>query len=240
MTGKQSGALPRQERGASLKEELMRRTERVRVYFPPAELATVRARAAEAGLPMSALLRDAALRPPRRLPVRRRIVGLEEMDAAGSDLGHAIRCEDGRTSAEAPSLAERLHAAIMALTVETVLEPPVAPASGRIGNGGVRKPMSPEERMRPVETMLSPAEDEGMRRLAAVYGLALSEYVRKRALGLPMQAARPPLEGLPSVRKCAALLGHAGRTGAVPEGERLGEEALEKCKVLRRQRGTAA
>ncbi|MCR5258203.1 MAG: hypothetical protein K6E40_08610 [Desulfovibrio sp.] len=214
----------------------MGRTIRLRVYFPPAEIATVRARAEAAGVPMSALLREAALRPPRRIPRRRRIVGLAEMDAAGSDLGHAIRCEDGRTPAEAPSLAERLHAAIMALTVETVLEP--APASGRIGNGGIRKPVPPEDRVRPVELMVSPAENGAMRRLAAVYGLALSEFIRRRVLGRPMQAAKPPLEGLPSVRKCAALLGHAASTGAAPRAERLGEEAWQKC--LQLEEGTAA
>ncbi len=217
----------------------MRMTCRLRVYFPPAELEAVRARAVAVGMPMSALLRDAALKSPRRLPIRRRIAGLEAMDAAGSDLGHAMRGEAGRTPAEAPTLARRLHAAIMALTVETLPVAPPALASRRIGNGGVRKPVPPENRVRPVEMMVSPAEDNGMRRLAALYGLALSEYIRRRVLGHPLQPARPSLEGLPAVRRCAAQLGHAARTGAAPEGERLGEEALKKCKWLRQQGRTA-
>ncbi len=208
------------------------RTVRLRVYFPPTELATVRARAEGAGTSMSALLREVALRPPRRLPARRRIVGLAEMDKAGSALGHAVRGEDGRTQSEAPELAERLHATIMALTVETVLEPPPAP-SGRVGNGGVRTPVPPEARVRPVEVMISSAEDERMRRLAAVYGRSLSEYVRKRVLGHPMQSAWPPLEGMPAVRRCAALLGHVARTGIAGAGaERLFQEARRKLLQL--------
>ena len=209
------------------------RTVRLRVYFPPTELATVRARADAAGTSMSALLRDVALRPPRRLPVRRRIVGLAEMDTAGSDLGHAVRGEEGRTPSEAPKLARQLHSCIMALTVEMVLDPPSALTSRRIGNGGLRKPLPPEAHARPVEVMLSPAEDDAMRRLATVYGKALSEYIRRRVLGRPMQPARPPLEGLPAVRRCAALLGHVARTGIAGAGaERLFQEARRKLLQL--------
>ena len=75
--------------------------------------------------------------------------------------------------------------------------------------------------------------NDAMRRLATVYGKALSEYIRRRVLGRPMQPARPPLEGLPAVRRCAALLGHVARTGIAGAGaERLFQEARRKLLQL--------
>jgi len=215
------------------------KTQKVRIYLRREERSAVEARAAASGLTLSALLRETALRPPRWVPTRCRIVGLGAMDEAGSTLGHALRNEDGRTPAEAPVLAQQLHACIMALTVEAVTAVPSLPA-GRIGNGGTRRPLPPEERVRPLEIRLSVTEDDAMRRLAAVYGMALSEYVRRRVLGQPMQMAKPALEGLGLVRKCTSLLGHAAAMGMAPGADQLCKEALEKCSWLRRQGRTAA
>ncbi len=211
----------------------------LKIYLRREERLAVEARAAAAGLTLSALLRETALRPPRWMPKRRRIVGLAEMDAVGSLLGHALRGEVGRTPAEAPQLARQLHACIMALTVETVTAVPALP-SGRLGNGGIRKPLPPEECVWPLEIRVSPEEDDAMRRLAAMHGMSLSEYVRRRVLGQPMQPKRQSLEGLGLVRKCTSLLGHAALMGMAPGADRLCEEALEKCAWLRRQEMVAA
>ena len=48
------------------------------------------------------------------------------------------------------------------------------------------------------------------------------------------------LEGLPAVRRCAALLGHVARTGVAPAANRFYEDALQKCKQLRWQGGATA
>ncbi len=204
------------------------RSQEIKAYLPPDELEALRMRAAEQGMAMSALLREAALKPPRNIPARRRIAGIEAMDAAGAMLGHALRSEGGYAPADALQLARSLHAAIMSLTVETAAELP-QPA-GRLG-GGQRTQMPPELHAKLIRFRAAPAEEERIRQFAAVFGLPVSEYVRKRIAGSPLRPAPPPLEGLPAARRCAALLRQAAATDDLAdaaEAKRLYRNALRK------------
>ncbi|MCR5258824.1 MAG: hypothetical protein K6E40_11785 [Desulfovibrio sp.] len=201
----------------------------VKIYMPAQELETVRARADACGASLSEYLREEALRPPRRLARRFRVAGLPVMDEVGSALGHAVRGEDGRTPAEAPSLAFRLHAAIMALRVEEA-DGVLPPAAGRGGNAGNQRKQT--EHMKLLAFRASPEEEGVMRRLATAFGLSLSDYVRRRALGRPLQPERQQIEGMPAVRRCINLLGHAAWTGAAPMATRLYRDARHKLLEL--------
>ena len=201
----------------------------VKIYMPVPELKAVRAKAEACGASLSEYLREEALRSPRRLSRRMRVAGLPVMDEAGSALGHALRGEDGRTPAEAPALAWRLHSAIMSLRVEETVDC-LPPAAGRGGNAGNQRKQT--EHMRLLAFRASPEEEGVMRRLATAFGLSLSDYVRRRALGRPLQPRRWPVEGLPAVRRCVALLGHVAWTGAVPMAERLYKAARRRVLEL--------
>ncbi len=214
------------------------RTRMMTLYLLPEEREAVRARAAECGETVSAYLRAEALRPPRRLPVRKRVAGLKRMDEAGSALGHAIRGEEGRTPAEAWPLAMRLHAAIMALHVETAAGLPPA-WSGRRGNAGNQRRVSQDRRMEPVQFLATLEEEDAVKRLAACFGMPVSAYVRRRALGKPLRPEGRPAEGMPAVWKCISLLGHAAWTGAAPMAARLYREARRKYLQLEEEADAA-
>lgn len=153
------------------------------------------------------------------------------MNEAGATLGHALRGEEGRTPADAWSLAQALHGHIMALKVETTTEPPAA-RKGKLGNAGNQRSLPPEQHMQPVQFLASPEEEDVMKRLAGAYGLSVSAYIRNRALGRPMQPARQPVEGMSAVRKCLALLGYVAWTGVAPAAEGLYRDAQRKCLTL--------
>jgi hypothetical protein len=106
------------------------------------------------------------------------------------------------------------------------------PAAGRGGNAGNQRRKPETERMLLLAFRAAPEEDEAMRRLAAEFGLALSDYIRRRALGRPLQPERQQVEGMPAVRKSIALLGHAAWTGAVPMAAKLYRDARHKLLEL--------
>ncbi len=206
-----------------------RRTEHVNVYFEITELDAVRERAASADMTLSEALRTAGLHPVR-LPERARITGVAAMDSAGSDLGHAIRGEDGLGPVDVPACARRLRDAILVLRVERTREP--LPAGAYVWEGG--KQERREARRRAASFWCTPSELRTMREVADAYRMPLSVYVRRRAAGTPLQPREQPIEGLRSVRRCIGLLMHAAMSTPAWDAAimRMREAALEHMFAL--------
>ena len=181
------------------------RTAFVRICADEAEAAAIRARAEGYGSTVSELLRRVALMPVR-MPERYRIAGIEEMDAAGSDMGRAIRGEAGRRRAEIPMHARRLRDRIMALRLERTCEPLPQGLFSWQGNKGSRDGPKKEFGF---TFRCTPNEEERMLAFAGACRMPLSAFVRMRALGKPPQPAEQPVEGMAAARRCLGLLRHA-------------------------------
>jgi len=181
----------------------------IQTFLPPEVLAEARQRAAESAMTLSAYLREVGLQTPAvAVPVRWCIAGIEAMEAAGAELAHAIRSQDGRSRADIPACMRGLHAQIMALTIEEADgDLPPIPATFW------RREAPPEDatppHMRLAAFRCTPDEEEGMRQNAGIFGLPLSTYLRRRLQRRPLRPMTWPLEGMPAVRRAVGLLRHA-------------------------------
>ena len=186
------------------------KTRTVEVLLPPETLEEARRKATTAGRTLSSFLRRLALHAPAERPKRMRIVGVEEMEVAGAELGRAVRGEHGRSRQDIPVCMMRLHAKMQALRLEETDAPSAVPATfWRRESADAEEDCVPKERLRRVVFRCTDCELETMRANASAFGLPLSTYVRRRLQGHPLRPRWLPVEGISAVVRCAALMRHA-------------------------------
>ncbi|MCR5257240.1 MAG: hypothetical protein K6E40_03665 [Desulfovibrio sp.] len=186
------------------------RSKTVEILLPPETLEEARGKATAAGRTLSSFLRRLALHAPAERPKRMRIVGVEEMEVAGVELGRAVRGEHGRSRQDIPVCMMRLHAKMQALRLEETEEPMAVPATfWRRESADAEEDCVPKDRLRRVVFRCTDCELETMRANASAFGLPLSTYVRRRLQGYPLRPRRLPVEGLSVVVKTVALMRHA-------------------------------
>ena len=207
----------------------------VLVHADEAEAVAIRERAMAHGMTASELFRRTALRPVR-MPERAVVIGVDAMDKAGSELGHAVRCENGLCLRDVPALARGLHDSIMALHIKRTREPL---PYGMFAWQATKKRTGSEDAKR--GTVLGfRCTDIELRRLRAhadACRLPVSVYARMRALGLPPQPAEQPVEGMALVRKELGLLLHAAESAPAFRAAimRMRDEAYERVWQLREE-----
>ncbi len=187
----------------------------VRVCASAEEAVAIRARATEHGETAAGWLRRMALMAPR-LPERARVVGVDAMDAAGSELGRALRDEDGLGADDVYALFRRLHARVMELRIEWTLEAPPKGLyrwRGRHGGRDGGEPQTTGFTIRFTETEVARVKE-----YADACRLPVSTYVKRRALGVPLAPKAHAVEGLAAVDRCTALLWHAAKRSEAGRG----------------------
>ncbi|MCR5259113.1 MAG: hypothetical protein K6E40_13270, partial [Desulfovibrio sp.] len=200
-----------------------------------AEATAIRARAARSGLSVSELCRQTALRPVR-MPERAVVIGVDAMDSAGSELGHAVRGECGLGLRDVLALARRLRNRIMDLRIERTREPlpeglySWQAAEKRTGADDLKRNYALGFRCTDVELRRLRAHADACR-------LPVSVYARMRALGLPPQPAEQPVEDMALVRKELGLLLHAAESAPAFRAAimRMRDEAYERVWQLREE-----
>ena len=187
------------------------RTHSVEILIPPETLEVARAKAVAQGRTLSSFLRRLALLAPKDRPKRLRIVGLEAMDAAGVELGHAVRGECGRSHQDILACIVLLLVRIQALRLEETEAPSAVPATFWRREPAVvaEEEDAPKEKFRRVVFRCTEDEKVTMKANATAYGVPLSTYIRRRLQGWPLRPRRLSLDGLSAVVRNVALMRYA-------------------------------